>query len=400
MHPKKKTTLLFFDFITHYGGAQRSTVSLCGRLKAYYDIQILDAYGYSDAFLEDLRRCGLPTDVLMKRGRRVVIGHSEKPVLRLFNLLRQLPHLVVIAQRLKRRIREIRPDLIWTNNTKALFFLMFHRLSATTPIGLFARGWYRKEQLPWWQRILIKQTTDVIFAISNPTKTAMVGWGVDARKIVVVHSALSVARAVENEGVEKLKKKGNFVILVPGTLLYTKGQHTVIDAVLMLKEMGKNNIVVWMAGDSGNGDATGYARGLKSKVLKNGLGENIRFLGWREDMHALMKAADVMVLATHTEGLPRVVQEAILLECPVISTHVGGIPDLITDGVTGLLAKADDARSLAEKLCRVIDDPDNTERMARQALMHYRTHFTRAKQIDGFRSAVERTMATPAHGSK
>ena len=388
---------MFFDFITHYGGAQRSTVQLCKRLRAHYDLQIVDAYGFCKPYLTEMIDSGLNIQVLMERESGVVIGHSEKPLLRLAKFFLQVPHFFELARRLGATISRLHPDLIWTNNTKALLLLWIIRFWKKVPVGLFARGWCCAAQISLWQRILIKKSTDVIFAISNPTKRAMIEWGADSRKLYVVHTALAVNKlmygADSNPYRNRLGDKRDFVILVPGTLLYTKGQHIVINAVRRLKNKNGRKIIVWFAGDTGVGDSAGYAQKLEKKVAGYGLKENVKFLGWREDMHGLMQAADVMVLPTHTEGLPRVVQEAILLKCPVISTKVGGIPDLLSNGETGFLTEVDDEVTIAEKIQYIIENTDQTRKMAERAYHHYCRKFTVKNQIKSFQTAVGDTLS-------
>lgn len=390
---KNKKRLLFFDFITHFGGAQRSTVLLCKRLKDQYDIQIVDAYGYCNPYLVKISDSGLPLHILMQRDKGVVIGHSESQWLRLASLFKQMPHFLILTKRLITTIKKLKPDLIWTNNIKSLFFLSCCSYFNGIPIGLYAHGWYQKRQIPRWQRIIIRKYVDIVFAVSNPTKSAMVNWGVDAQKIHVVYAAVDldglIRRSSTPSSVNQEKPNAAFTILVPGSLLYTKGQHTVIEAVKLLKENKQQAFVVWFAGDIGVGDTSRYADFLKQKVIDYELADHVDFLGWRNDLPALMHRADVVVLPTYTEGLPLIIQEAIMLKCPVISTKVGGITDLIKDGRTGFTVDIEDGYAIAKNIEMMIKYPNVKVKIVDRAYDRYISTYNEKRQVRLFLSAVK-----------
>jgi len=84
-------------------------------------------------------------------------------------------------------------------------------------------------------------------------------------------------------------------------------------------------------------------------------------LGEREDIPRLLTAADAFVLPSRWEGLPNVVMEALSCEVPVVSTDVGGIKELISDGETGLLVPTNDPVSLQEAMSEMMHK-DSAER--------------------------------------
>lgn len=110
-------------------------------------------------------------------------------------------------------------------------------------------------------------------------------------------------------------------------------------------------------------------RGPERSALQNqaaALGADVRFTGFvgRDELSALYREASVVVLASWREGLPNVVLEAMAFGRPVIATPVGGVPDLIHDGVNGLLVPAGDPAALAAALDRLAADPATAERIA------------------------------------
>ena len=98
-------------------------------------------------------------------------------------------------------------------------------------------------------------------------------------------------------------------------------------------------------------------------MSEDGLSGAVRFLGYRTDVAAPVKRADVFVLASRHEGLPRVVMEAMACARPVVATNVRGSRDLVRDGESGLLVPLGRPEPLAEALLRLIGDRALARRM-------------------------------------
>ena len=111
----------------------------------------------------------------------------------------------------------------------------------------------------------------------------------------------------------------------------------------------------------GAGDLRGELEALTARLGLNGA---VSFLGYRDDAGAVMARSDVIVCASSYEAFPRAVLEALALERPVVATSVGGIPEIVIDGQTGLLAPAGDADSLAAAVLRLVNDPEFARQLA------------------------------------
>lgn len=392
-----KKRVVFFDFVTHYGGAQYSTVKLCGQLKQFYDVYVIDAYGRCEKYLEGLSQFDIPIRVLMPDTKDVYIGDTNKPLKRTWSIIRQLPTLWMLCKRLAENVRQIEPDLIWTTSPKALFFLALCPNTRQYPIVMYAHGWFRKFQVPWIGRWLIKNRTDGILAVSNPTKQALQSWGVNGDKIYVTYNNALDLDLVQERNLKVLNESApgpnsSFKILVPACLLWTKGQHTAIKAAVRLNREGVN-FAMWFSGDIAVGDKSGYVDYLKKLIVENKLEEKVFLLGWRNDIHSLMRLSDTVLLPTHSEGLPCVILEAMVLKRPVVATPAGGIPDLVVDGETGLLFPIDDEKKLSRCLQRLIDDKDLGRRLAEKAYGHVYDKFHPDKQLGLVVAAFESAMA-------
>src|SRR5581483_11652405 len=88
------------------------------------------------------------------------------------------------------------------------------------------------------------------------------------------------------------------------------------------------------------------------------LGVEARFTGPRADMADVLDCADVVALASRSEGLPFTLLEAMALGKPVVATRVGGVPEVVDDGRSGRLVPRDDAPALASAVASVLDSPD------------------------------------------
>ena len=97
-------------------------------------------------------------------------------------------------------------------------------------------------------------------------------------------------------------------------------------------------------------------------------------------MPALLETLDVVALPSWTEGLPLVLLEAMARGRPVVATPVGGTPELVTDGETGLLVPPRDPEALAEALRRVLDDPELARRLGEAGRARVAERFTAAEQ--------------------
>jgi glycosyltransferase involved in cell wall biosynthesis len=114
---------------------------------------------------------------------------------------------------------------------------------------------------------------------------------------------------------------------------------------------------------------------VRDQVAALGLQERVRFLGVRADVADILRASDVFVLSSRVEGNPMSVMEAMAAGLPVVSTAVGGVPELVREGVTGLLVPSEDARALAQAMQALVDDPVRRQAMGAAARQHAVAHF-------------------------
>ena len=122
---------------------------------------------------------------------------------------------------------------------------------------------------------------------------------------------------------------------------------------------------LWLAGNGPEGDA------LKQLAAELGVADRVRFLGWRDDVAALMRSCDLFVCPSRHEGLGSIVVESWFNNCPIIATRSQGPGELISDTETGLLTPVDDPAALATVLRQALADPREMTAMAARAKRHY-----------------------------
>jgi glycosyltransferase involved in cell wall biosynthesis len=109
---------------------------------------------------------------------------------------------------------------------------------------------------------------------------------------------------------------------------------------------------------------------LEAQSADLGLDQNVRFLGYRSDSASVLRASDIVVLPSRAEGLPVVLLEALAVGCPVIATRVGGIPDLVRHGHTGLLIQPNAPQQLSAAMQRLLSDPGLAARLGNAGRAH------------------------------
>ena len=149
-----------------------------------------------------------------------------------------------------------------------------------------------------------------------------------------------------------------FQILCVGRLVPAKGQHILVDAVAALVRAG-HDVRLRLVG--GGPDRAS----LEAQVRRLGLGERVVFEGVvnQDRIRAIYAEADCFALASFAEGIPVVLMEAMAMEIPCVTTFITGHPELIRDGVDGVLIAPSDESALAAAIAGLIADPERRRRL-------------------------------------
>lgn len=180
--------------------------------------------------------------------------------------------------------------------------------------------------------------------------------GVDADKVFVVRNGVDLTKYQnETSGLQLRNELGlgedDFVIGCVARMVPQKGYETFFDALAILARMGIRAVAI-VAGDTTLLESTleVYKRSLYARVQVNGLADQVKFLGFRDDVWAVMNASDVFVLASLKEPFGTTVIEAMAAARPVIASDLAGPRESIRENETGVFFPPGDAQALAQCL--------------------------------------------------
>lgn len=258
--------------------------------------------------------------------------------------------------RLAQLFRRTQPDIVHTRNPEAFFYGFLGAKLARVPALIhsehgrtFPDKWHRL----WVQRLFTRYT-DTVFAVTQQLKRELVREvGLPATRIEVVYNGVDLSRCVPTDR-ESVRRHlgasvGDIVIGSVGRMVPVKNYPLLLRAVQGLAE--NTNIIVMLVGDGPELAA------LMAMARALGLGERVRFLGYRDDVFELLAAMDVFVLPSISEGMSNTLLEAMAAGVPVVASDVGGNPEIVRDEVDGLLFPTADEAALRERLQRVCTAP-------------------------------------------
>ncbi|GAB3285294.1 glycosyltransferase [Parahaliea aestuarii] len=179
------------------------------------------------------------------------------------------------------------------------------------------------------------------------------------------------------------------LLLSAGRTHRNKGFDILLRALVKLP-----GVWLWLAGDGPERAA------LENLSRELGIADRVRFLGWRQDVDALMRSADAFVCPSRHEGLGSIVLEAWYHRCPIVATRSQGPRELIEDGTNGLLCPVDQVAPLAARIRELLAAPAAARRLADAGSDHYRQYFSRATVSGQYRELLFDIAATPGVGDK
>lgn len=232
----------------------------------------------------------------------------------------------------------------------------------------------------WIRRWLAHRCADALVAVSEDARMGLRQVGVKHHTIRVIHSGIQLELFAQDNrklAQQEISRGGvcsafrSQAIGTVAVLNQRKGLPTLIDAApLVLQEYPAARFLI-----IGRGPL--YEQ-LLDQVHRLGLEGSVSFLGGlnHADYVKFFRTLDVFVLPSLTEGLPAVVFEAMAAGLPVVATKVGGTPEVVVDGVTGILVPPSNVEALAAAICRVLRDPNLALQFGQQGSKRVQKHFT------------------------
>ena len=290
--------------------------------------------GSRGVLADDIEACGWPVTAL-----------DEPPGLR--------PRLVL---RLARLLRRWQTDVVHTHNTKPLLYgASAARLAGVSRVIHTRHGQRfqasRHENLMFR---LVSGLTDRVICVSRDSARLSAAEGISNERIATVWNGIDVSRFAY------LGPQSKGPVVMVGRLSPEKDVSTLLQAAAVaVREYPTFRLEI-----AGDGPCLAD---LRRRAIELGLTDHVAFLGEVRDIPGLLARASVFVLPSLTEGISLTLLEAMARGLPVVATQVGGNPEVVVDGETGLLVKPRAPTDLAAAIVRLLHAPEEGRRMGRAA---------------------------------
>lgn len=187
---------------------------------------------------------------------------------------------------------------------------------------------------------------DVIIALTESWKVFFNEMGL--KNVMVVPNIVDMPIVGNTREID-----GKVHMLYLGLITKQKGIYDLIDMISEYKEILKDKLILHIGGN-------GEIKELQKLIVENSLAEFVKFEGWVSGSKkcSLLSQSDIFILPSYIEGLPISILEAMAYKLPIISTPVGGIPEIIEDGKNGFLVTPGDKKELYKVLRKLVDDGD------------------------------------------
>jgi len=368
-----KRNILYLNPSSQLGGAEKSLLDLVRNLdrERYHPIVSCPAQG---KFVEELGKIGVRVEIVPYHPRISELSRANgfnPTVLPLF-----VCWLTPTVLRLKDLIKDKGVHLIVTNGIKCHFIGAFLSLVSNIPLIWHVRDFVETPWLRWMLRAMGRFFPDKIITNSDAVGSVFSGNG----RTETVYNGIDLPRFGPEIGGGKIRReleigRDTKLIGTIGHFAPLKGFEELIEAMEKVVEQGFD-MKLALVGEAIYAGSAHYKQRLMSLVDSVGLKDRIIFVGFRENIPELLAAFDVFVLPSRCEGFGRVNLEAMAMGKPVISTKVGGIPEVVLDGVTGILVPPGDPRDLARAIMRLLNDTQLGESFGKEGRRRVERHFT------------------------
>ena len=276
----------------------------------------------------------------------------------------------VTSRIVKREIGLFRPDVVLTWMNRATAFCPragsggdFRHVG--TPRGYYDPKYYRR-----CDHLVV--TTDDLSRFYTGH-----GWSPDLLSVIPNFAPFEPLPSISRDDLDTPADAP--VLLALGRLHRNKGFDTLLAALAHLPDH-----FLWIGG------VGPLENELRAQARKLDVADRVRFLGWREDVAALLAAADVFVCSSRHEPFGNIVIEAWMYGVPIVAAASEGPSSLIEDGVTGLLVPVDDGSAMAKAIARLAGEPNLATGLAAAGRRQYEGHYTEEIILPKYLNLFER----------
>lgn len=268
-------------------------------------------------------------------------------------------HLVTIAE-LAALLRTLRPLALLAHGFPEHLLGRHAGVRAGVPVLIQVEHNSRERYSPWsrWQSRQLARRSAALVGVSEGVRQSLLAQGLPADKTVAIPNGIDLGRFTGATAPAGEREAG---LVMSARFARQKDHATLLDALALLASRHGLRPPLKLAG-------TGplLAR-MQARVAALGLGGQVSFLGHHGDMPGLLASQAIYVLATHFEGMPLALVEAMSAGCACIASDVIGVRGVIEPGVTGLLVPEADASALADAIATLLRDPAQAARLGAAA---------------------------------
>lgn len=274
---------------------------------------------------------------------------------------------LALASRLAKVFKQFRPDVVHTHKYKDSILASIVARSMQVPHVVRVvhgmpepfKGLKNVKMAGYTiaDRLVTGWMVDKVIAVSSDIEQILIGtYGAD--RVACIHNGIDLEMVSVTIPRADIRKKWHIddkaiVIGTVGRLVPVKGHVVLLEAFRILSQ-SYQNVILLLVGD-------GPLRvQLESEANRMGLGRSVIFSGHQEHSYDFINMMDFFVLPSLYEGIPMVLLEALALRRPVIATRVGGIPEVVSHGNSGLLVTPTNAGDLAKAMGSLIEDPSKS----------------------------------------
>jgi sugar transferase (PEP-CTERM/EpsH1 system associated) len=312
---------------------------------------------------------------LESTGNLLNSSHAELEVIS-FNKRSELD--MTLPFRLAGVISKRKPDIVHTHNPGPLLYGTI----AAKLVGVPAVINTRHGRAPKHTNRFVWGMNDAIVSISNDAKNELLKNNIiDQRKVSVIYNGIDLdifkSRISQNDVKSSLGLDSSFVIGTVSRLSSEKDQVGLIKAFAMIVSAEPASRLVF----AGDGPLKNELEGLTDNL---GVKDKVSFLGFRDNVSDIMQAFDVFVLSSLQEGISLSLLEAMALGRPTVVTNVGGNPEVVVDGITGLVCPPEDPEALASAITKIMKDRDAAGGMGESGRKRVEAQFDIDMMVDRY----------------
>ena len=269
---------------------------------------------------------------------------------------------IKVERTLRRIIKQLKPDIVYAHSSKAGAFARIADLGLNNRVIYNPHGWAfniqqaaKKRELYKWVEKISAHFCDKIVCISDAEKESALREKIcKPSKLQVIYNGIDLEEIEKTAPMSRVQlgiPEDAFVVGMVGRLSKQKAPDTFVKAAKLIKEKIPNAFFL-MVGDGELRDQ------VEDLINQYDLGSSFLITGWVDNPTAYMKIMDVGMLLSRWEGFGLVLPEYMTCGVPIVATNVDAIPNIVKNGVNGMLTDKDDYHKVANAVDRLFKQPD------------------------------------------